>query len=335
MDNMENAQAVKKESRLRTNPLWIIFVFIGWYVFFSGAIMRIPFLPVEYVLKAVLSVSDGFMFTFRMYTETLADIATLFCVTWIIKKNRYIWKSFLLPKRGPRLEPMPEEDLLAEFYGRSRNGIGKLWIGILLGFLTNLFCILLALIHGDIKLYFEASVSQIPLFIFALVSVCIQSSAEELWCRGFLYERLHERFPLWVPIVINGILFGLLHVFNPGATVLSIVSIVVCGLSYSLLRWYTGSIWVAMGIHTGWNFTQNYLFGLPNSGLVSEVSLFHLDAANGISNLIYDFGFGVEGALPAVFMDALVGVICLLLAKRDGRLPELGLNRAKTMERLD
>ena len=146
-----------------------------------------------------------------------------------------------------------------------------------------------------------------------------------------LYERLNERFPLWLSIAVNGVLFGLLHVFNPGVTVLSIVSIVVCGLSYSILRWYSGNIWIAMGIHTGWNFTQNFIFGLPNSGLVSQVSIFHLDAASGISNLIYDFGFGVEGALPAVFMDALVGIVCLLLAKREGRLGELGLSRRKAM----
>jgi hypothetical protein len=107
----------------------------------------------------------------------------------------------------------------------------------------------------------------------------------------------------------------------------------VCGLSYSLLRWYTGNIWIAMGIHTGWNYTQNFLLGLPNSGLVSEVSLFHLGAANGTTNLIYDYGFGVEGALPALFIDSLIGIICLVLAARDGRLGELGISRNKAYEK--
>lgn len=144
-----------------------------------------------------------------------------------------------------------------------------------------------------------------------------------------LYERLNERYPLWISIAVNGLLFGLLHTRNPSVTVLSITGIVVGGFSYSLLRWYAGSIWIAMGIHTGWNFTQNFLFGLPNSGLVSEFSLFHLGAANGTTNLIYDYGFGVEGALPALFMDALVGIICLILAKRDGRLGELLVSKDK------
>ncbi len=304
----------------RTNPLWVIFVFLAGYMII-GSVFRLAFeLFCAYISD---SVSSAVMFTLEMYTATICDILALFVLCWFFEENRYIWKSFLFPKKYKETE-LKDEDLSAEFYGRSRNGIKQLWLGILLGFLTNFFCIVCALAHGDIKLYFDAKLSELPLFIFALVSVCIQSTAEELWCRGFLYERLHERFPLWVAIVINGSIFGLLHIFNPGVTVLSIIDIIVCGLSYSLLRWYYGNIWIAMGIHTGWNFTQNYLFGLPNSGLVSEVSIFHLDASTGISNLIYDYGFGVEGALPAIFVDALLGAICLILAKKAGRLGELG-----------
>ena len=307
----------------RTNPLWIIFAFLAWYILLGG-ILHIGFEYLCYVVQP--HVSNAFLFTLEMYTATICDIIAIFLITWCFKHNRFIWKSFLLPKKYDSLE-LDEEDLAAEFYGRSRNSIGQLWKGILLGFLTNFFCILCALIHGDIKLYFDAKLSEIPFFVFALISVCIQSTAEELWCRGFLYERLHEKFPLWVAIVVNGSIFGLLHLGNPGVTVLSIISIIVCGLSYSILRWYTGNIWIAMGIHTGWNFTQNFLFGLPNSGLVSEASIFHLDASTGISNLIYDYGFGVEGALPAIFADAFVAVLCLILAKKAGRLGELKLKR--------
>ena len=147
-----------------------------------------------------------------------------------------------------------------------------------------------------------------------------------------MYERLHERYPLWVAVAVNGVLFGLLHIFNPGADVIPIVGIIITGLSYSLLRWYSGSIWIAMGIHTGWNFTQNYLFGLPNSGLVSEASVFHLGAANGTTTWVYDWIFGVEGGIPALFIDGLLGVTIIYLACKNGRIKELGMNRVKTLE---
>jgi len=118
-----------------------------------------------------------------------------------------------------------------------------------------------------------------------------------------------------------------LHIFNDGATVLAIIDIMICGITYSLIRWYAGNIWIAMGLHTGWNFTQAFIFGMPNSGLVSAVSLFHLESSNGINNLIYDFNFGVEGGLPAVIVDLVPAVLVIVLAAKNGRLKELVMSR--------
>ncbi len=275
-------------------------------------------------------------FIIEMYSLTIFSVIVL-AILCAFKGNGYIWKSFL-PARRKKVEGshalITWDEFAPELYGRSNNRMRMLMIGLLLGFITNFFCILCALLHGDIKLYFEASTSQIPIFLFALISTFVQSTSEELWCRGFMYERLHERHPLWVSVFVNGVFFGLLHMFNPSVSVLSIAGIVVCGFSYSILRWYTGSIWAAMGIHTGWNFTQNFLFGLPNSGLISQLSLFHLDAANGTTNLIYDYGFGVEGALPALFIDALVGIVCLYLAYRNGRIKELTMSGRQIYEKV-
>ena len=86
---------------------------------------------------------------------------------------------------------------------------------------------------------------------------------------------------------------------------------------------------MVMGLHTMWNFTQNFVFGLPNSGLVSQVSIFRLDVANGISNHMYNYEFGIEGAIPALVLDCLLGILCLVLAKRDGRLGELRMSYQK------
>lgn len=329
---MENKQKAPLIERLRPNVIWILFVVIAWYIFVAG-FSRLPYDIMLHFLSD--SISPAMAFTLEMYGATIVDIIVLFILCNAFSKNRYIWKSFLLPGKLADFEPgdiVSEDGAYALLYGRRRNGLRMLGLGLLLGFLTNFFCIICALLHGDIKLYFDCAVSQIPYFLFSLFCVCMQSSAEELWCRGFLYERLHERYPLWLAVAVNGVLFGLLHVFNPGASVIPIVGIVICGISYSLLRWYSGSIWIAMGIHTGWNFTQNYLFGLPNSGLVSEASVFHLDAANAMSTWVYDWDFGVEGGIPSLFIDGLLAVIIIVLATRNGRIRELGMNRVQTIE---
>ena len=285
--------------------VWIVLVWLALYYLLEGFVV----LASEGVLKLLIfrDASDAMTFILTYYTPLLGSCLYFIIICLVSGKNRFML-GIIKPSRENRSMKM-------------------LGIGLLLGFLTNFFCILCALLHGDIRFYLDFSASQIPLMLFALLSVFFQSASEELFCRGFLYERINIHYPLWMAIVINGSLFGLMHINNPGITPLAVVSLIICGLSYSLLRWYTGSIWAAFGIHTMWNFTQNFIFGLPNSGLVSEASIFHLDAATGISNLIYSYEFGVEGALPAIFTDVLIITVILLAAKRYGRLGELSESR--------
>ncbi|MBR0373409.1 MAG: CPBP family intramembrane metalloprotease [Mogibacterium sp.] len=324
MTRMQPAEAgLKQSARFTDNFIWILVLVTALYVFLSG-FAQVFFS--DFLLNLTYW-SDSMFFILYIYTCVLADIIVLLIVLYIIKKNRFILRSF----RPARSADKPFKAYVIEdrYVIRNNNTVKMLLLGLLLGFLTNFACILCAMIHGDIKFYFDFSASEIPVLLFALLSVFIQSTSEELWCRGFMYERLNIRYPVWVAVVINGVFFGCLHMFNPNVNVYGVLGIVVCGLSYSLLRWYTDSIWICMGIHTMWNFTQNIIFGLPNSGIVSRMSIFHLAAANGTSNLIYDYGFGVEAALPALLVDALLGVVILLLAKRNGRLGELKLTHQK------
>ena len=302
----------KRRTSFTNRIIWIIAVTFVMYLIVGELAQE----QLSRLFESIPGQSDAMHFTTYYYTTVLGSIIVLFLfllITW--KKNGFVMKSFLP----------------SDINGSKAFNFRLLGLGLLLGFITNFFCILCALLHGDIKLECIFSVSQIPLFLFALLSVFIQSSSEEMWCRGFMYERINVHYPLWVAVAINGILFGLLHAFNPGVTKLAIFDIIVCGISYSLLKWYSGSIWTCMGIHTAWNFTQNYLFGLPNSGLISQVSAFSLAAANGTTNLFYDYKFGVEGALPALFIDALIGVVILVLAYREGRLNELLMSREKLL----
>lgn len=297
---------MKKNIDIKNRIIWILGVTVLWYLFIFELIAELIFNRTVYDAIG-LELSDGAYFVVSLYLSTIVTLIGLIVYTAVTKRNRFVLKS-ILP-------------------GYKNNGIRTLMAGLLVGFVMNFFCIACALVHGDIKLYLDFALDQIPLMLFAFVCVFIQSTSEEVWCRGFVYERINVRYPLWMAILVNGLFFAGLHVFNPGASVLPIADIALCGLSFSLAKWYTGSIWFPMGVHTAWNFTQNFLFGLPNSGLVSEVSVFTLDAATARTNLIYNSAFGVEGALPAVFADGALGIICLVLAAKKGRLKELTMKK--------
>lgn len=307
------------------NIIWVLFITALVYVVIASIISQVMMVLV-YLAFGLKNLPSAVQFVNEYYTSTIGAVIVLVLYCLIFKKNRFILRSFL-PKGM-----MKDHKILVveDTYEPTQNNTPKtLLIGLALGFLLNFACIVCALIHGDIKLYFDFSAAEIPFMLFAFFMVFIQSSSEEMWCRGFMSERIQIHYPLWVAVLANGAFFGALHLFNEGATPLAIADIVMCGISFSLLRWYTGSMWMVMGLHAMWNFNQNFLFGLPNSGLVSEFSVFHLDAATGNPSLIYDYIFGVEGALPAIILDSTLGVVILLLAKKNGRLGELLMSYEK------
>lgn len=292
-----------KKTSITNRIIWITAVFLlGVIAGDSAAIAGLELLDrlTDIRSSAVVFITERYM---CLALSVLVFV--LFCR--FTRKNSFILEGML-----------PKND---------RKFLSRFGIGILLGFLTNFFCILCALLHGDIKLVWDFSFSGVPVILLAFIAVFFQSASEEVWCRGFMYERISIHYPMWVAILINSVVFGLLHIFNDGVTALAIVNIIISGIGYSLLRWYTGSIWTAFGIHTMWNFTQNFIFGLPNSGLVSEVSMFRLDAATGIDSLMYSYEFGVEGAWPALFIDGLIAIVIIVLACRNGRIREMTLSK--------
>lgn len=281
---------LKKEKRVSNHFLWLCLAILFWYLIcpqlLQEGIAVIAGLPEE--------ISDPVLSTLLDYYSTVFDLLGLVVFLLLFRHNRPILKSFLPGQRS--------------------NTPKKFLIGLGLGFLTNGICILAAVLHGDIRLTFSFSLSGLPLLLVFFFGVMIQSSSEELWMRGFLQERLLGRYPFWAAALFNGLIFALLHIFNPGISPLSLCNLLLCGVSYTVVMRHFGSIWVAMGMHTMWNFTQNFLFGLPNSGLPSTFSVFRAETLGG--SLLYDPVFGVEGTVTECVVSVLLGGIPLILEMR-------------------
>lgn len=210
-----------------------------------------------------------------------------------------------------------DRPILAVVGRKAHGNNGKmLLVGAAIGFGLNGLGILIAWLHKDIVLYFD-SFQLIPLLAL-FVAVFIQSSAEELLCRCFLYQKLLKSYnkPA-VAIIGNSLFFGLIHLSNDGVTALSFVNIVVVALLFSLIVYYTDSLWCVFMVHTVWNYTQNILFGLPNSGLVSPYSVFKLDASTAVNSFAYNVGFGIEGTFTVdVLLILAVAVVYLWGSRR-------------------
>jgi hypothetical protein len=106
-----------------------------------------------------------------------------------------------------------------------------------------------------------------------------------------------------------------MHMGNPGFTATAGSQIFLAGVIWSLIVYYYDSIWVAFWFHAAWNYTQNIIFGLPNSGIISEYSIFKLEAASARNGLFYNVNFGVEGSIGSSLI-LLVMIIVLIVINR-------------------
>jgi len=146
-----------------------------------------------------------------------------------------------------------------------------------------------------------------------LIGFLIQGPAEEILFRGYLLENLTAKWGLRWAIIISSVAFGLLHAPNPNFGVLPFVNLVLFGVAAALykVRIDAGQLWGVFAIHTIWNWLQQVVFGLPNSGLasVAENALFMVRPDASLPDPISGGGFGPEGTLGAsLVLLALIGV---------------------------
>lgn len=200
--------------------------------------------------------------------------------------------------------------------GMSGNTVRNLLFGFGLGLATNGTCASIACIHGDLT-FSVAGFSPVYLGI-GLIAVLIQSGAEELLIRGYFMGAIESRYGAVWALVLNALLFAGLHLGNPGITVLAIVRLLCISMLYGLFVVRYKSLWMAIGMHTTWNYTQSLLLGLPNSGIVSERALLHLDSSRG--GFFYDEVFGLEGSVTALIVAiTLVAIVAFVpLGKKKG-----------------
>ena len=136
--------------------------------------------------------------------------------------------------------------------------------GALLGF--ALFVAVIGLIHSAGAAQVRG-LSARPDLTPVLAMSIISAIGEELAFRGGLFRIVEEGCGTTVALVLSAAIFGLLHGFNPGATMLSNAAIaieagVLLGAAYALTR----NLWLPIGLHFGWNFTEGGIFGVSVSG---------------------------------------------------------------------
>jgi CAAX protease family protein len=89
---------------------------------------------------------------------------------------------------------------------------------------------------------------------------------EELAFRGYPFAVLRERFGAVAALGATSVLFGLVHLQNPGRAALPILMVIVAGFFLGGVLLATRSLWAAWAAHFAWNWTMAAIFHMAVSG---------------------------------------------------------------------
>jgi len=180
--------------------------------------------------------------------------------------------------------------------------------GLIIGAVVFFFIFLIELSFNWIEVYSYASLENIMGFILKLAGrlfgfFCV-AVMEETFSRGYQLKNLSEGFfsnvaskrkAIIIALIVSSVFFGIMHAENPNITLLGVFNLSLIGLFYGYAYIATGSLAMAIGIHTTWNFVQGNILGYQVSGMDSEISVFQINNIGPAS--ITGGSFGPEGGI--------------------------------------
>jgi uncharacterized protein len=136
-----------------------------------------------------------------------------------------------------------------------------------LGLALIVLAVLPIAIWGNASINFHLSFYLLPRIGAVLLVLLVGALAEELMFRGYPFQRLEEGIGAIGAIAVFSLLFGAVHLSNPGASVWGLINTILIGVVLAIAYLRTRALWLPWGIHFGWNTALGFLCGLPVSGL--------------------------------------------------------------------
>ena len=187
----------------------------------------------------------------------------------------------------------------------SRIGLGRgvsrgVTVGLVLGFIACGELLLVVVLFGlaewvpiaDGALRFDFRA--VP--VLGLSLLVIGATAEELFARGLALQCLARALGPVGAVILTSVGFAALHGANPGVTFLAACNTALFGAVFGVAVFRQRSLWLATGLHIGWNVAQVAL-GVNVSGITMRLTEFNLRL--GQPDWITGGDYGFEGGLLA------------------------------------
>lgn len=196
-------------------------------------------------------------------------------------------------------------------------GMGReLGLGLLIGAGLYAACEMILMALG---IYRIDGLNPLSYMVPAIAMAISSSVYEELLFRGVLFGSVEKWFGSWIALVVSSLVFGLTHLINPQGTLEGALFIAVeAGILLAAAYMLTRRLWLSIGFHMAWNYTQSAIFSGIVSGNDAEQGLVR-STING-PNWLTGGNFGVESSMLALLLCTSTGVVMLVMAVRRGRI---------------
>lgn len=190
----------------------------------------------------------------------------------------------------------------------------ELGLGLLLGFGLYTACILVLMISGNFRI---TGTGDWHVLIGGMAIALATGVFEELLFRAGVFRLAEEWFGTWWALVISGVVFGYTHLGNEAASMQGVISISLwAGMLLAACYLLTRRLWLGIGLHAAWNYTQGSVYSGIVSGNAPPDGYFKSTLQG--PDWLTGGSFGVEASVVAFLICSAVGIWMLIVAKRRG-----------------
>lgn len=199
--------------------------------------------------------------------------------------------------------------------GFKRQGWLKRYLkGYAIGTVMLLLCALILWLMGDLDFAFAEKIPVLYLLVF-FVGFVIQGMSEEVLLRGYFMVSLNNSCHTAIAVGISSVTFAILHLSNPGISLLALLNITLFGIFMAVYVLRTDDLLGACAIHSAWNFAQGNLIGVRVSGMGHLPTVAVMNPL-GNQSLFHGGDFGLEGGLIVTFVTLGAIVLTLFLPQK-------------------
>ena len=152
--------------------------------------------------------------------------------------------------------------------------------------------------------------------VTGLAAFAIPAAAEEAVFRGYLMRSLGDAAGPAIAVLITSALFAFVHGGNPAVGPIAFGNIFLAGVLLAVAVLRTGTLWLATGVHLGWNWVTDIPLDLP----VSVIDAFDTPLYDGVPSTpawLSGGAFGPEGGVAGT-AGALAALGLILWLTRPG-----------------